>query len=398
MQIKTATNGSNRLRHLPLVASALAVAVAAGATAALPYAWWRYGVALFPVVAAVVALVAVACAVRQASSAPIKLQVALAISVGVIARVMMTAVVSPSHPANDPLSYQTLSEAVGNGQGLVAWGMRTHYPPLYPLILAGVRLLTGSSILAPLLLNLVIDAASAALVFHLGRKALTLPESSQAAAIFFLWPTFVAASPVAQKESLTILLALAVMAIALPLLGGDRSLRRAAALGGVWGLLATTQPALTPFPLVLLVVGRLGGFISWAGFATTGLISIICAIITLVPWWLRNWLVLGAFVPLTSVGGLALVGVVDERIFQIGRTMTEVAYGRFAAEQAIAWIGAHPVRYLGAVAAQFGRAMLFDIAGIQQYYWFVPPPPKAFSIAVMTFCQCCWIGLWIAVG
>ncbi|MEO7787292.1 MAG: hypothetical protein ABIR77_05640, partial [Sphingomicrobium sp.] len=96
--------------------------------------------------------------------------------------------------------------------------------------------------------------------------------------------------------------------------------------------------------------------------------------------------------------GLAFAGLVDEHVLMVGQRVSEIDAARASTAQALGWIAAHPLRYLGSVALQFGRAMALDIAGIQQYHWFVPPPPQAIASAIMTACQLCWIALWIVVG
>lgn len=72
-------------------------------------------------------------------------------------------------------------------------------------------------------------------------------------------------------------------------------------LGLWWGLLALTQAslAITPAFIALVLVWQRG----LAATLRLGLAALPTLLLVLLPWWLRNWLVFGAFVPLTTASG-----------------------------------------------------------------------------------------------
>jgi 4-amino-4-deoxy-L-arabinose transferase-like glycosyltransferase len=90
---------------------------------------------------------------------------------------------------------------------------------------------------------------------------------------------------------------------------GRSGWREALILGLSTGALALTQPALLPLPICLGLVAafraRLEVLIRLAAR------SIPVAVVLMVPWWIRNWLLFGSFVPLTTSAGHSMMHVVN---------------------------------------------------------------------------------------
>ena len=225
------------------------------------------------------------------------------------------------------------------------------YPPLYPLLLA-LFSPTGVSIVSITALNTLIDVATAFAIIAIGRE-LEVKNATWAAGLYLLWPSLILSAPVAQKESLCILLCALITLTYLKRLPGQ--------FGLASGLLALTQPSLVPLPAFLCLT-----LLQPAGLRETlrfGAIAAGVAALAMLPWWLRNWLLFHEFVPLTTSSGHSLMTVVDggkhvplePAVMALPEPQRSAIMGGRAA--AIIW--SHPLPYLEQVAYQTVKG-LFD--------------------------------------
>ena len=253
--------------------------------------------------------------------------------------------------------------------GLPGYGpdIRGMYPPVYILALAGMLALGGSA----LLLNLIADLAAAAALYRLslGRE--------RVAVAYFLFPSVVLSSIIPVKKAL----AMALMLIAMCLV------RRPLAFGAMTGLVALTQPAWTPVPLVAFaILERRPAAIGWAALG---------AVAVLMPWWVRNAIVFGQFVPLTTSPGLSLwVAVFGTYEAVSSAPMNEVAMSAETGRAALAAIWAHPAAYLSRIAgtAPFTLALNSEMTAL------VGPENAPWVAASANACNAAWAGLlaWAA--
>lgn len=259
----------------------------------------------------------------------------LVIALGLAARAALAVSLGGYIPPSDATFYMTLAQHARDGSGL--WidnevygpNLRALFPPIYPLLLS----VFGSAVA----LSAAFDSATAYLIYRLAGR------NPVAAAIFFLWPTLILNSVVPQKESLVMLLVAALLYV-----------RRASVFGLCGGLLALTQPALVFFPLILSAMR------GWKYAATVALFMAL----TLSPWIIRNALVLGEFVPLTTGAGASLAYVANggRHVSPSPEILALPEVARFAAVgwDALAVILADPLAYLSQVGTDLGRAFLFD--------------------------------------
>lgn len=212
----------------------------------------------------------------------------------------------------DPMNYTNLANALREGRGLVTddWrygeGLRAYFPPLYPILLAGFWSLFGASALSTLVLHSAIDLLAAWCIADAGRRLGDARTGRIAALAYLAWPAFALSAGIPQKESLTLLLALLLLRGAIVWLGdnedGRRRWRHGLAIGLWWGLLSLAQPSLALMPAVVALM-----LIRQAGFAPVvrlGLMAMPALLLVLAPWWVRNWLLFGAFVPFTTASGM----------------------------------------------------------------------------------------------
>jgi 4-amino-4-deoxy-L-arabinose transferase-like glycosyltransferase len=118
-----------------------------------------------------------------------------------------------------------------------------------------------------------------------------------------VWPSIALMAPLAYKEGLFIALLLASLVALIEARRGG--LRWAVASGLAAGAMILTQPAATPF-LPLAFFALLPAFHDRRRWLRVSLIAAAVAVLVMLPWWVRNAITFGTFIPLTSSGGLAL--------------------------------------------------------------------------------------------
>lgn len=283
----------------------------------------------------------------------------------------------------DPMNYTNLATAVLDGRGLIVddvqYGrdLRAYFPPLYPLLLAGWWALFGVSAWATLAMNTLTDAIAAWALADTGRRLGNRAAGLLAGLAYFAWPAFALGAGLPQKEALTVLLGVLLLRGLVIWLNADaagaRRWRHGLWLGLWWGMLALTQAGLAVAPAFIALV-----LIWQRGFAATlrlGLTALPALLAVLLPWWLRNWLVFGAFVPLTTASGFmansALVhirapfppGIFDLPEPERSKVMGELARGILLG---------NPVCAAGEYARSMARGFAFEEASLARYRHTVP--------------------------
>ncbi len=214
---------------------------------------------------------------------------------------------------NDSADYQRLAVSLATGHG---WGP-SHFaagggptalrPPLYPLFLATIYKLVGVHLLAARLAGATLGALAVLLLMAAvepvwGRTAALL--SGVLAAVL---PPLVLASTSLMSEALAVPLELAAFAALLrsrhhpPL-----RVPALAAAGVLFGLLVLTRPSLAVLglPVALLAAGPGPGLRRLARPA----LLLALALVVVTPWELRDRVVTGHWIPLTTQGGYVLAG------------------------------------------------------------------------------------------
>jgi hypothetical protein len=273
----------------------------------------------------------------------------LALIFGLVARLIAWNSIAGIPPADDPGAYNRLADNLLAGRGLViddpvyGAGLRAIFPPLYPLLLAATKALTGGYIS----LNIAADLAASAAILYLTKG------SSRAAAAYFLFPSVILASIVPSKECL----ALAILLANLILLG-----RSSLAFGLATGLLALTQPAWAPIPIV--------AFILTERKPQAYAIAAAACVLVMLPWWIRNYMLFHQFVPLTSAGQLSLaVAYNGTHVSTANIPLDEIGRSQAVGKATVAAIAGHPLHYLTNVAKMAVRAFLVEDDTIEYLKW-----------------------------
>lgn len=292
--------------------------------------------------------------------------------------------------SGDPNAYLNLAKSLlaGNGLGFYepffgsVW--RALFPPLYPLLLAGWGALFGFATPAVLALGTLLDGAAAALLVVLGTRLGSAVAARRAAWLYLIWPSVLFSAPLAQKESLCALL---VLALALAWLDRRGGWRGAVALGLPAGLLALTQPGEAPLAALfgVVLVGRIG---VWP-MLRHGLRASVVAVLVLLPWWIRNWALFHAFVPLTTASGASLwIGNNPEATGNWEppppelKGIPELAYGKRIGAIALDWIRSNPLGFVRLTLVKFVRACGIAEFGVNRLVAMGPPFPRALAAAL----------------
>lgn len=297
--------------------------------------------------------------------------VALAFRLGSLALVV------GRYSLSDPHRYYLLASRLLGGQGLNVydWALQVRvyaeFPPAYPVLLAGWGAVFGLSAVSILALSTVLDAATALLLARFGDRLGHRRAGRAAAALYLIWPSALFAAPLAQKESLEMLLILALAHLWVQARdthdAAEGSVATILGLGTTAAVLALTQPgmaALAPIFGVAMLPAM-----GWRRFCRIAIPAAAVAVLAMIPWWVRNWQVLGAFVPLTSIGGLSLwIGEnatatgnwmpYPETIKGLGERASAAAAGHIAVD----WIVHHPL-----AAVRLNLAKLFRAVGVGQF-------------------------------
>lgn len=292
--------------------TALLAGIALAAALVLAAGLWK-NPSLFALASIALWLLAMVCGLQAARDPrkgwPVLASVAV---LSLLIRAWSVALASGVALGADPMNYTNLAQALIEGRGLTVddWrygqDLRAYFPPLYPILLAGWWMLFSDSAWSTLAMNTAIDLAAAwALRDTARRLGGSRSQGNWVALAWLAYPAFALSAGIPQKESLTLLF------VALLLRGtvawmaedaaGARRWRHGLGLGLWWGALALTQPSLAVAPLAIAVV------LVWQrGFAPAlrlGLTALPMLIAVLLPWWIRNWLLLGHFVPFTTASG-----------------------------------------------------------------------------------------------
>lgn len=306
-----------------------------------------------------------------------RIWIAAALAVALAMRLFALLLAGDVTHHGDPLNYLRLAEAVSQGQGLSlvnsagVLAPTGQFPPGLPLLLGSVAFLLPLTPLALCVFNTLIDGAAALLLSRLaaqlGRRDLSLPVSLG----YLLWPSIAFMAPLAYKEGLIVALMLA-MIVALLEQSRAGGFRWATWSGFAGGALVLTQPSLAPLlPLVFLFFAR--RFENPSRWLAVSACAAAAAIAVMLPWWIRNAIVFGQFVPFTTSGGLAFwVGAQPDggMVWRLPPPQWsqagELEASRLAAAEAWRIIVADPGGYVARCLAKFPASFLNSNWAIDQ--------------------------------
>ncbi len=303
---------------------------------------------------------------------------------------------------HDALDYDNHAASIAAGDGFaLSYGRPTAFrPPLYPVFLAGVYVFTGQDIVRRADRERVRRhrdrGADRLLAFQLwGRR-----ESLVAMALGAVYVPLILVGQSVMSEPLFVLCMLGSIAAAL---------KRWALLAGVLmglAILGRANAIILLLPVAIAV---------WRG-PKPAVVLVVAAALTVIPWTIRNAIVLDHFVPVSTQLGSALAGTYNSNaredkanpaswrslkrvddykpIFSRVKTTNEAVLENELREASLEFIKAHPA-YVGKVAFWTSRRML-DLGGMD---WSIHTAStiSAGRTAAITGVVCFWIFAVLAV-
>ncbi|MGD0765815.1 MAG: glycosyltransferase family 39 protein [Dehalococcoidia bacterium] len=162
----------------------------------------------------------------------------------------------------------------------------------YPLILAGIYSLFGVSIFAAKTLNVLLSVATCLLAYLVGRQVFDRRVGLAAAAVLAFFPSQVYFSTVLMTEVTWTFFAMLFLYLVLRFTIRSISWQAAALLGLLLGAASLIRGEMLLFPLVLIAVWALAHH-SLGKALRYGAITFAAVAVALLPWTIRNWVVLG---------------------------------------------------------------------------------------------------------
>jgi 4-amino-4-deoxy-L-arabinose transferase-like glycosyltransferase len=224
---------------------------------------------------------------------------------GLLVRAAFVALEPATHPVADERTWTNWAVESLVTPRVSFSPLKTHmifYPPLYPYFIA-VPFALFHGLQAVKWAQVLVGALLAPAVGRIGGHAFGARAGLLAAGIAAFYPELIWFA--AHFWSETLFMTLLWWAIERLIAAEARgSARAAAAAGLLWGLAILTRET------ILYLTPLAAAWLAWrARPPRTGrpaLAFLLCAVLTVAPWTIRNWMAFRAFVPVATSGGLAL--------------------------------------------------------------------------------------------
>jgi 4-amino-4-deoxy-L-arabinose transferase-like glycosyltransferase len=328
----------------------------------------------------------------------------------------------------DEQQYTQIAENIRAGNGF-AWGPgqpTSIRPPLYPGLLAATWTLTGgTNFQAVRILQFLLSLATAALVYWLGATLWNEQAGGLAAAITWLYPSFIFYDALILTETLFTFLLVAFLAATVALIKKPGAVV-AIACGVTLGLAALTRSVLWPLPLVLCPALLLMLDAPLIRRLSLSAVVLVAYVLVIGPWAVRNTRLQHVVTVVDTMGGMNLrMGnyeyTPDDRMWDavslrgeknwvhgISNDLTgEVTEGqkeKWAQRKAIEYMRSHPRETLRRSLIKFADLWGLErefIAGVQQGLyspplWFAVVASGAILVAYALLAITGALGIWMA--
>jgi 4-amino-4-deoxy-L-arabinose transferase-like glycosyltransferase len=324
---------------------------------------------------------------------------------GAALRLAWVLAVSPVQ-SSDMEQYVAMARGLLNGEGyheqVGAHDLLAYRAPGYAFILAATFALLGDHPGAPAALNILVFLGSGLLIHDILARLAGVTAGIFATALFTLWPSGIMVTGLAFTEMPSVLLLL-VVAWSL-VRGAEDPGWRWWSLGGIaLGLGALVRPSLLPLPALLIVLSLLDPRRSAASLRHSVLAAAVAAMCVL-PWTVRNYEVLGAFVAVSTNGGdnfyrannpLADGGYTPDGELDFSSLLPDEArWNRVSMDAGKAWIAENPGAFLRLAARKLAISFGEDSTGA---YWSLERghgiKGSAYTFAVLVS-NAWWLAVW----
>jgi 4-amino-4-deoxy-L-arabinose transferase-like glycosyltransferase len=323
---------------------------------------------------------------------------------GLILRILWLAFVPPVQTSDYVRYLQAARNLLAThtyAEFLMGHHFRAFTPPGLPFLLAAGMRVFGDRSWMPAVLNCVLYVFTALLIAVIGKRLAGGRVAILATGLFAIWPSNIGMTGLAASEPLfALLFLLACYIVFLP----EQSTWGLSALGGVAAGLATlTRPTALALPVLWVVAALIhgSGNTRWRN----SIIATSLLFVTVSPWTMRNHLILGAFIPVSTNGGdvfyrannplatgtWAAKGELDLSPYlgdEVQWNKTGFAWGK-------EWIAAHPLGFLKLAIRKQYIFLGSDETGI---YWSIERPYpqwKALDLAGKVLSFLWWLILWV---
>jgi 4-amino-4-deoxy-L-arabinose transferase-like glycosyltransferase len=207
-------------------------------------------------------------------------------------------------PIDDFSWYYDRAVDLAAGRGLTDHGVPTAYWPVgYPLLLAGLFMLTGPSLLAAKLLNVALGVGIVWLSYRISRRLFVSEAAGRMTLLLMaFYPNQIAYTSLTASETPFLFLMLLGLLI---LLREKRSLVNDALAGIVFGMGCLTKPTMLFVPAVFFGIALMSRM-RWTTVAR-GLVVYAALGLVILPWCVRNYQVFGRPVFIVTSGGINLL-------------------------------------------------------------------------------------------
>lgn len=299
-------------------------------------------------------------------------------------------------PSSDAAWYFSRAAILAQGQGYLGdHGEATAYwPPGWPLALSVVFRAVGASVIAVGMFNLACSALTAWLVLDLGRRLFGSELSGRTAlALLAVYPNSILYVPLALTEVFYTTLLLAGCWLLIARTGWLALI----AAGLVFGMATLVKAqTLVVVPLVFAIgLWRAPHF--WQRLPPAmmrAVLLVAVAALVVAPWTIRNHRELGAWVAVSTNGGITLLtgnndsakgGFTPEdpavKALDARTDLSELSYDAHAKQLGIDWIKAHPQRFLALMPMKLVRLWVPDGEG----QWAYETGSPAYAAAPLAF-------------
>lgn len=261
----------------------------------------------------------------------------------------------PTVPFDDFAMYDTFAKRIVAGLGYVEKdGSPTAYWPVgYAVFLAGIYRAVGHHYFVVKLAQVALALGTSLCVYALAAP-FSKPVARLAALLTALWPSLIGMVDILASENAFVpLFAASVLLFGWIVLGKPRAHPLLAGLA--LGLATLVRPVAAGVAVCALAFALLRRRASWRMVGRVAVAGAVAALVIL-PWSVRNWRLMGAFVPVSTSGGLnlwmgnhhaATGGWVEPTALRpITVHLSEVERDRFYRGMAWAFIRAHPLAML----------------------------------------------------
>ncbi|MCL5291360.1 MAG: glycosyltransferase family 39 protein [Actinobacteria bacterium] len=207
-------------------------------------------------------------------------------------------------PISDFEVYDQAGLSVAAGRGLIVDGNPLHaFGPGYPAFLGTIYLILGHRLGAVHIANALLGALSTVLLYVIGGRIFNRRVGAIAGLLLAVYPEHVYFSSLIASENLFIPMLLG--ALLLYLIGQSKDDWRLIGLAGLaLGATALVRPAAIMVPPAIVLWELLDVKRFRSVLIRLGIFG-IALVIAIAPWTVRNYLEFGAFVPLSTSGGVS---------------------------------------------------------------------------------------------